>query len=222
MAKTRASNRSEDENDGIRILGFTEHEVKLVLMSIQCIKGSKRFSVGWEVSFVHNFPLLGDRNRIHNARKSQVGMKDFANLTNTSIPDARAQWKDLSSRLMKLPRLPSKSPSPEPRDESEDIIENCITVRDEMDDESSSSSGAAEESDEEAEREAERKARTRRKGKQVAKPSVLDSVDVELESENDGVLEPAANEDRIKQAWAEIGDGMTEEKWNEMGDELAL
>lgn len=50
MVKQQASNMSEAENDGIRILGFTEHEVKLVLMSVQCIKGSKRFTVGWEVS----------------------------------------------------------------------------------------------------------------------------------------------------------------------------
>lgn len=42
---------SDDENDGIRILGFTEHEVELVLMSIQCIKRSKRYAVGWEVSY---------------------------------------------------------------------------------------------------------------------------------------------------------------------------
>lgn len=50
MVKQRASNMSEAENDGIRILGFTEHEIELVLMSVQCIKGSKRFTVGWEVS----------------------------------------------------------------------------------------------------------------------------------------------------------------------------
>lgn len=161
-------------------------------------------------------------------------MKDFANLTNTSIPDARAQWKDLSSRLMKLPRLPSKSPSPEPSDDSDEITEECIIVRDEMDYESSS--GAAEEGDEEGECEIKRKTRSRKKGKQVAKPSVLDSIEAEVDSEDnvgatnegrsksddDGVLETPANEDRTKQAWAEIGDDMTEEKWNEMGDELAL
>ena len=48
--KNQASIMSEAENDGIRILGFTEHEVELILMSVQCIKGSKRFTVGWEVS----------------------------------------------------------------------------------------------------------------------------------------------------------------------------
>lgn len=50
MSKERSSNMSDDDNDGLRILGFTEHEVELVLMSIQCIKRSKRYAVGWEVS----------------------------------------------------------------------------------------------------------------------------------------------------------------------------
>lgn len=230
MVKQRASNMSEDENDGIRILGFTEHEVELVLMSVQCIKGSKRFMVGWEVSSAANLPVLEECNPAHKSIDSQVGMKDFANLTNTSITDARAKWRDLSSRLMKLPRLPSKSPSLSPRDESEGSIEDCIIVRDEMD---KSSSG---ECDEEGECKTKRKTRSRKKGKQVAKPSVLDSIEAEVDSEDnvgatdegrsksddDGILEPPANEDRTKQAWAEIGDDMTEEKWNEMGDELAL
>ena len=54
MAKQRASKISINmpSDDGIRILGFTEHEVELVLMSMQCIKASKRFTVGWEVSHV--------------------------------------------------------------------------------------------------------------------------------------------------------------------------
>ena len=34
-------------------------------------------------------------------------MKNFADPTDNGISDARARWKDLSSRLMKLPRLPS-------------------------------------------------------------------------------------------------------------------
>lgn len=41
---------SDDESNGIRILGFTKHEVELVLMSVQCIKGSDRYKTGWEVS----------------------------------------------------------------------------------------------------------------------------------------------------------------------------
>lgn len=41
---------SDNKNKYIRILGFTEDEVKLVLMSVQCIKTSKRYARGWEVS----------------------------------------------------------------------------------------------------------------------------------------------------------------------------
>lgn len=163
-------------------------------------------------------------------------MKDFADLTNNSAREARAQWKDLSSRLMKLPRLPSKSPSPEQSGESEEIIEACIIVKDGMDDESSADDD--DERDEENGRKAERKAQTKRKGKQkqVAKPSVLDNlvVDSEVEdnvgatdntqvrSSGNEVTEPSTSEDSTKQAWADIGDGMSEEKWNEMGDKLAL
>lgn len=50
MVKQPARNMSDDEDDGVRILGFTEHEVELVLMSVQCIKPSQRYAVGWEVS----------------------------------------------------------------------------------------------------------------------------------------------------------------------------
>ena len=52
MAKTQAKHIPDGENEGIRILGFTEHEVELVLMSVQCMKRSKRFAVGWEVGYV--------------------------------------------------------------------------------------------------------------------------------------------------------------------------
>lgn len=50
MTEQQDSNMSDDESNGIRILGFTEHEVELVLMSVQCIKGSDRYKTGWEVS----------------------------------------------------------------------------------------------------------------------------------------------------------------------------
>lgn len=145
-------------------------------------------------------------------------MKDFADLTNNNIPDARAQWKDLSSRLMGLPRLPSKSPSPEQRDESEEIIEDCIIVKDE------SAADDADERDEEDGRKAEPKVKTKRKGKQkqVAKPSVLDNIEINSEFENsvrpsndthagsseNEAAEPSTREDRIKKAWDNIGDDM--------------
>lgn len=230
MVKQQAVNMSDDEKDEFRILGFTEHEVELILMSVQCIKGSNRFKAGWEVSYAFRSPVLEVCNLVNNARNSQVRMKDFANLTNTSIAGARAQWRNLSSRLMKLPRLPSQSPSPEPRGEAED----CIVVRGETDDESAAD--VATENDEQQEREAERKTKTRSKGKQVAKPSVLDSLEVgpdsevdigatneaQARSEDDGVAGPSKIEDRTNQAWADIGDGMNEEIWNEMGDKLAL
>ncbi|KAK7701880.1 hypothetical protein SLS64_010014 [Diaporthe eres] len=201
MAEKWASNMSDDENDGIRILGFTEHEVELVLMSIQCIKRSKRYAVGWE-----------------------VGMKGFADLTNNSVSDARARWKELSSRLMRLPRLPSRSPSPEQRDESEQI-EDCIVVKDEMDDESAADDDADEHDDEDG-RKAKRKVKTKSKGKQkqkqVAKPSVLDNIGINSEVEDNvgptnntyvrssgnETAEPSSSEDRIKKAWDSIGDGM--------------
>lgn len=149
-------------------------------------------------------------------------MKDFADLTNNSVPDARAQWKDLSSRLMRLPPLPSKSPSPEQRDESEEIIEDCIIVKDEMDDESAAYD--ADERDEDDGRKAKRKVKAKKKGKQrqVAKPSVLDRIGINSEvednvglannthagsSENEAA-EPSTREDRIKKAWDNIGDDM--------------
>lgn len=234
MVTQQAVNMPDDENDEFRILGFTEREVELILMSVQCIKGSNRFKAGWEVSYASRSPVLEECNPVNNARNSQVGMKDFANLTNTSIAGARAQWRDLISRLMKLPRLPNQSPSPEPRGEAEETIEDCIVVRGETDDESASV--VATESDEQQEREAKRKTKTRSKGKQVAKPSVLDSLEAgpdrevdmgatneaQARSEDDGVAGPSKIEDRTNQAWADIGDGMNEEIWNEMGDKLAL
>lgn len=147
-------------------------------------------------------------------------MKDFADLTNNNVSDARAQWKDLSSRLMRLPRLPSRSPSPEQRDESEKIIEDCIIVKDEMDAESASDD--ADERDEDG-RKAKRKVKTKRKGKQkqVAKPSVLDNIGFNSEAEDNGgsstnthvkssgneAAEPSS-ENRTKKAWDNIGDGM--------------
>lgn len=163
-------------------------------------------------------------------------MKDFADVTNNSVRGARAQWKDLNSRLMQLPRLHSKSPSPEQRGESEEIIEDCIIVRDEVDDESAAYD--EDEGNKKDGRKAKRKVKTRSKGKQkqVAKPSVLDDIGVDSEVDdsvgatNDGqvrntgdeVAQPSTSEDRTKQAWDDIGDGLSEEKWNEMGDKLAL
>lgn len=145
-------------------------------------------------------------------------MKDFADLTNSSVPDARAQWKELSSRLMRLPRLPSRSPSPEQRGESEEIIEDCIIVKDEMDDESAADDAG--EPDEEVGRKAKRKVKTKRKGKQkqVAKPSVLGDIGINSEVEDNAgptnntygneAAEPSSSEDRTKKAWDNIGDGM--------------
>lgn len=148
-------------------------------------------------------------------------MKDFADLTNNSVPDARARWKELSSRLMRLPRLPSRSPSPEQRDDSEKI-EDCIVVKDDMDDESAAQ--YADEHNEEDGREAKRKVKTKSKGKQkqVAKPSVLDNITVNSEVEDNvrptnntyvrssgnETAEPSSSENRIKKAWDSIGDGM--------------
>lgn len=151
-------------------------------------------------------------------------MKDFAGLTNNSVPDARAQWKELSSRLMKLPRLPSRSHSPEQRGESEEIIKDCIIVKDEMDDESAADDAG--EPDEEVGRKAKSKVKTKRKGKQkqkqVAKPSVLGDIGINSEVEDNAgptnntygkrsgneAAEPSSSEDRTKKAWDNIGDGM--------------
>lgn len=149
-------------------------------------------------------------------------MKDFADLTNNSVPDARARWKELSSRLTRLPRLPNRSPSPEQRDESEQI-EDCIVVKDEMDGESAADDDADEHDDEDG-RKAKRKVKTKSKGKQkqVAKPSVLGNIginsDIEdnvgptnnayVRSSGNETAEPSSSEDRIKKAWDSIGDGM--------------
>lgn len=43
-------NMPEDKKHDTRILGFTKDEVELVLMSVQCIRPSKRVGAGWEVS----------------------------------------------------------------------------------------------------------------------------------------------------------------------------
>lgn len=150
---------------------------------------------------------------------SQVEMKDFADLTNTSVRDARAQWKDLSSRLMELPRLPGESASSEQRGDSEEVIQDYIVVKDEADDVS-----AAEEADgrkKEDERKARREARTRSKAKQAAKPSILDSLEADLDGEDsievtnntnakgnrNGVIDSPNSGDSTIQAWADIGDG---------------
>ncbi|KKY33197.1 hypothetical protein UCDDA912_g06796 [Diaporthe ampelina] len=109
-------------------------------------------------------------------------MKDFANLTNTSVPNARAQWKDLCSRLMELPRLPRENPSPEQPDGPEEIIQDYIIVKDEVGD--ASAADDADERDKEDELKARRKARTKRNAKQAAKPSILDGVGVDLDGED--------------------------------------
>lgn len=164
-------------------------------------------------------------------------MENFASLTNTSVRDARAQWKDLSSRLMKLPRLSSEKPHPQVRDGSEEVIEDCIVVKGESGDESygEDADGDGAEGGQKAKRKV--RAKGKGKGKRVAKPSILESLEVDIEEEhNVGVAdveaqieskggegsEPPMDEDRTKRAWDKIGDDMTEEKWNEMGDQHAL
>ncbi|KAJ0122919.1 hypothetical protein J7T55_011380 [Diaporthe amygdali] len=202
---------SDNKNKDIRILGFTEDEVKLVLMSVQCIKTSKRYARGWE-----------------------VGLKEFADLTNTTVPAARAQWKDLNGRLMALPRLPDKSLSLEPHDEAEEIIEDCIFVGSEMGNEAVDD--GAHGRDEEDKVKTRSKVKTRGGLKQVAKPSLFEDDGFDLdEDDNSGsmknskgkskkkeVLKRPIDKNSTNQAWDEIGDGMTEEKWNQMGDRLAL
>ncbi|KAI3398076.1 hypothetical protein diail_9829 [Diaporthe ilicicola] len=157
-------------------------------------------------------------------------MKTFADLTNTSIVTARAQWKDLNSRLMKLPRLSRKSPSPRPNEESEDMTtQDCIIVRDEI--------GNAPAAGDESEREAKYKTKAKGKRKQVAKPSIIDDEDYDLDEEEDRtgakmmakakgkgavVAKQSVSDDSTKKAWADVGDGMDEEKWNQMGDKLAF
>lgn len=147
-------------------------------------------------------------------------MKDFANLTNTSVPNARAQWKDLGSRLMELPRLPRENPSPEQRDGPEEIIQDYIIVKDEVGSDASAADDA-DERDKEDERKARRKARTKRNAKQAAKPSILDGVGVDLDGEDNTEVTKKASEevkrnqnidspirqDRTIHAWADIGDG---------------
>lgn len=162
-------------------------------------------------------------------------MENFASLTNTSVRDARARWKDLSSRLMKLPRLRSEKSPPHARDESEEVIEDCIVVKGESGDESYDED--ADGGDAEGGQKAKRKARAKGKGKRVAKPSILENIEVDIDEEHNvgatggqaqagskggGSPESPIDQDRIKKAWDDIGDDMTEEKWNEMGDEHAL
>jgi hypothetical protein len=140
-------------------------------------------------------------------------MKNFADPTDTGISDARARWKDLSSRLMKLPRLPKKGTSSERRHESEEMIKECIIVKDEAGDLSS-----ADDSDG---RKAKRRVKTHRKGKRVAKLFVLDGLGCRPEVEDiigatnkfevkrsgNEVTEPFNTEGRTKKAWADTGDG---------------
>lgn len=162
-------------------------------------------------------------------------MENFASLTNTSVRDARARWKDLSSRLMKLPRLLSEKPPSHTREESVEVIEDCIVVKGESGDESYDE--GADGGGVEGGQKAKRKAKGKGEGKRVAKPSVLESLEVEIDEEHNvgamdveaqveskggGSPEPPIDEYRTKTAWDKIGDDMTEEKWNEMGDEHAL
>ncbi|KAL1865891.1 hypothetical protein Daus18300_007003 [Diaporthe australafricana] len=197
----------EDKKNDTSILGFAKDEVQLVLMSVQCIKPNKRVGSGWE-----------------------VGMKKFADLTNVNIVTARAQWKELNGRLMKLPRLTRES-SPLNQDaKSEDIIEDCIIVGERA------AAAADNDRDEEDERETKDKVNMKGKRRQIAKLSMIDNDDYDLDEEDQSggrmtsqlkgkgkkVAKPSISGDSTEQAWADIGDGMSEEMWNQMGGELAL
>lgn len=56
-------------------------------------------------------------------------MKDFAVVANTSISDARPQWKDLGSRLLKFTASAQNEPLSEQCHKCEKIIEECIVFK---------------------------------------------------------------------------------------------
>lgn len=179
------------------------------------------------ISNVHLFTRTQQNVNMH---KTQVGTKKFADLTNMNTVTAKAQWKELNGRLMKLPRLPRESPPLNQDDIFEDIIEDCIIVG------GKAAAAADNNRDEEDEREAKDKINKKGKRRHIAKPSIIDDDDHDLDEEGESgrimtskfkdkgkkVAKRSISEDSTKQAWAEIGDGMSEEMWNQMGDELAL